>query len=47
MPETRSPCWPTTRHRSGAESAGFLQAGTFTDDDGTEMTRYALELPKP
>lgn len=32
--------------RRVAESAGFLQAGTFTDD-GTEMTRYALELPKP
>lgn len=33
--------------RRVAESAGFLQAGTFTDDVGTEMTRYALELPKP
>ena len=26
--------------RRVAESAGFTQAGTFTDDDGTEMIRY-------
>jgi RimJ/RimL family protein N-acetyltransferase len=26
--------------RHVAESAGFSQAGTFTDDDGTEMIRY-------
>lgn len=27
--------------RRVAEAAGFAQAGTFTDDDGTEMIRYA------
>jgi RimJ/RimL family protein N-acetyltransferase len=26
--------------RHVAEAAGFAQAGTFTDDDGTEMIRY-------
>ena len=26
--------------RRVAEAAGFAQAGTFTDDDGTEMIRY-------
>jgi RimJ/RimL family protein N-acetyltransferase len=26
--------------RRVAETAGFAQAGTFTDDDGTEMIRY-------
>jgi RimJ/RimL family protein N-acetyltransferase len=35
----------TRASRRVAESAGFTQAGTFTDDDGTEMTRYARELP--
>lgn len=32
--------------RHVAESADFLHAGTFTDD-GAEMTRYTLELPRP
>jgi RimJ/RimL family protein N-acetyltransferase len=32
--------------RRVAESAGFRRAGTF-NDDGTEMTRYTLELPRP
>ena len=27
--------------RRVAEAAGFTQAGTFTDGDGTEMIRYA------
>jgi RimJ/RimL family protein N-acetyltransferase len=27
--------------RHVAEAAGFTQAGTFTDENGTEMTRYA------
>jgi RimJ/RimL family protein N-acetyltransferase len=26
--------------RRVAETAGFTQAGTFTDNDGTEMIRY-------
>jgi RimJ/RimL family protein N-acetyltransferase len=29
--------------RRVAEAAGFTQAGTFTDGDGTEMIRYARE----
>jgi RimJ/RimL family protein N-acetyltransferase len=33
--------------RRVAESAGFTQAGTFTDDDGTEMIRYIREVPRP
>lgn len=33
--------------RRVAESAGFTGAGTFTDDDGTEMIRYALDIPCP
>ena len=33
--------------RRVAESAGFTQAGTFTDDDGTEMIRYTREVPRP
>jgi RimJ/RimL family protein N-acetyltransferase len=33
--------------RRVAESAGFTQAGTFTDDDGTEMIRYTCEVPRP
>jgi RimJ/RimL family protein N-acetyltransferase len=32
--------------RPVAESAGFSQAGTFTDD-GTEMIRYTREVPRP
>jgi RimJ/RimL family protein N-acetyltransferase len=31
--------------RRVAESAGFAQAGTFTDDDGTEMIRYTRDAP--
>jgi RimJ/RimL family protein N-acetyltransferase len=30
--------------RRVAESAGFSQAGTFTDHDGTEMIRYTREV---
>jgi RimJ/RimL family protein N-acetyltransferase len=33
--------------RHVAESAGFSQAGTFTDHDGTEMIRYTCEVPRP
>ena len=33
--------------RRVAESAGFTQAGTFTDDDDTEMIRYTCEVPRP
>jgi RimJ/RimL family protein N-acetyltransferase len=33
--------------RRVAESAGFTQACTFTDDDGTEMIRYTREVPRP
>ena len=33
--------------RRVAESAGFGQAGTFTDDDGTEMIRYTRQVPQP
>ncbi len=34
--------------RRVAESAGFTQAGTFTDDDdGTEMIRCTREVPRP
>jgi RimJ/RimL family protein N-acetyltransferase len=33
--------------RRVAESAAFTQAGTFTDDDGTEMIRYTREVPRP
>ena len=33
--------------RRVAESAGFTQAGTFTDDDGTEMIRYTRQVPRP
>ncbi len=33
--------------RRVAESVGFSQAGTFTDDDGTEMIRYTREVPRP
>jgi RimJ/RimL family protein N-acetyltransferase len=33
--------------RRVTESAGFTQAGTFTDDDGTEMIRYIREVPRP
>ncbi|HEX3961221.1 MAG TPA: GNAT family protein [Trebonia sp.] len=33
--------------RRVAESADFRQAGTFTDEDGTAMIRYSLELPRP
>jgi RimJ/RimL family protein N-acetyltransferase len=29
--------------RRVAEAAGFTQAGTFTDDDGTKMIRYARD----
>ena len=32
--------------RRVAESAGFSQAGTFTDD-GTQMIRYTREAPQP
>ena len=32
--------------RRVAESAGFTHAGTFTDD-GTEMTRYTRDVPRP
>jgi RimJ/RimL family protein N-acetyltransferase len=30
-----------------AEAAGFRRAGTFTDEDGTEMIRYARDRVKP
>ena len=33
--------------RRVAESAGFSQAGTFTDHDGTEMIRYTRQAPRP
>jgi hypothetical protein len=33
--------------RRVAESGGFSQAGTFTDDDGTEMIRYTRQVPRP
>jgi len=33
--------------RRVAESAGFTQASTFTDHDGTEMIRYTREIPRP
>jgi RimJ/RimL family protein N-acetyltransferase len=29
--------------RRVAEAAGFTQAGTFTDDEGTEFIRYARD----
>ena len=33
--------------RRVAESVGFSQAGTFADDDGTEMIRYTRQVPRP
>lgn len=33
--------------RRVAESAGFTKAGAFTDEDGTEMIRYALDTSRP